>query len=194
VSTLISTVVGIFASYGLVRYKFRGKETLNSFFLSPLIVPAVVTGFSLLGLFSLLGVRISLERLLIAHVIITAPYTIRTISATLIGFDRSLEEAAMSLGANRVRTFLDVTIPMIKFGVVAGAVFAFAMSLDDVSVSIFLADAFSSTLSVNLFAYMRSTFEPTVAAASVLLMGFTFGFILLIERAMGLDKFVGIGI
>jgi len=194
VSTLISTVLGIFASYGLVRYDFRGKESLNNFFLSPLVVPSVVTGFALLGFLSTVGIRGSLERLMIAHVIITLPYTIRTVSATLTGFDRSLEEAALNLGATPVRTFLDVTLPMIKFGVVAGAVFAFAMSLDDVSVSIFLADAFSSTLPVNLFAYMKSTFDPTVAAASVLLMGFTVGIIIVIEKVMGLDKFVGIGV
>lgn len=191
-STLFSTVIGILASFGMVRFTFKGKNILGSFFLSPLTVPGIVVGFALLNFMALAGIRVAFYRLLVAHIIITVPYAIRTITATLIGFDVSLEEAAMNLGARPIRTFLDVTLPLIKPGVIAGAVFAFAMSLDDVAVSVFLVDAYTSTLPVTLFAYMKAQFNPTTAAASVMLMGFTFLVILVIEKTLGLDNFVGI--
>lgn len=193
VATFVSTIAGILTSYAMVRYDFSGKDALNSLFLSPLVVPGVVTGFSLLGFFSFLGYHTSFAKLLIGHIIITLPYTIRTISATMLGFDITLEEASMNLGANQIRTFLNVTLHSIKPGIIAGAVFAFAMSLDDVAVSVFLVDAYTSNLPVTLFAYMKAQFDPTVAAASVLLMGFTFGIIVVIEKVMGIDQFVGIG-
>ena len=192
IAAMTSTIVAIFASYSMVRYDFKGKETLNTIFLSPMIDPEVVTGFALLGFLTILGLRASFVKLLIGHIIIVLPYAIRTVSATLVGFDRSLEEAALNLRATPVQTFLKVTLPLIKPGVIAAVVFAFATSLDDVAVSIFLVDPFTTTLPVALFAYMKAKFDPTVAAASILLTGFTFGFILALEKTLGLDRFAGI--
>ncbi len=121
-SCVLSVVIGMLASYGLTRYKFRGKETLNTLLLSPLIAPGIVLGYALLGLFSLMGFRITFARLLIAHIVITLPYAVRAISATLTGFDRSLEEAARNLGANQATTFFKITLPLIRPGVIAAAV------------------------------------------------------------------------
>jgi putative spermidine/putrescine transport system permease protein len=192
-TSALSIVIGILASYGLVRYNFRGKEGLNTLLLSPLIAPGIVLGYALLGFFSLIGFRLTFSRLLVAHIIITLPYVIRAISATLIGFERSLEEAAQNLGANPVTTFFKITFPLIKPGVTAAAVFSFAASLDDVSVSIFLVDTFTSTLPVNLFSNMKAQFDLSLAAASGILMAFTLIIMLIIEKVTGLDEFVGLG-
>ena len=118
--------------------EFPGKAALEALFLSPLVVPAVVIGFALLLFFALLGVFDGFTRLLGGHIIITLPYTVRTTLAGLVGIRKTLTEAAMSLGANERRAFWDVTFPLARTGMVAGAVFAFAFSMDDVAVSLFL--------------------------------------------------------
>lgn len=191
-SSVISVVVGMLIANALVRYDFPGKHALNSVLLSPLVVPGIVTGFSMLGFFSLVGIRETFLRLLIAHVIITIPFAVKSIQATLLGVDRALEEAAMSLGANPLTTFFKVTLPLTKPGIVAGSMFAFAASIDDVAVSIFLIDPFTSTLPVNLFSYMRSEYTPLIAAASGILMVFTVATMLAIEKITGLDRMIGI--
>src|SRR5437867_13338330 len=121
----ISLAVGIPASMMLVRRQFRGKEILDVLFLSPLAIPAVVIGLSLLNFFILLGVRDPFLRLLVGHVIITLPYVVRVMSASFAGLDRSYEEAAMNLGADELTTFQKVTLPLMKSGIIAATVFAF---------------------------------------------------------------------
>lgn len=191
-AAIISLGMGVPAAIFLVRYEFKGKEVLKTIFLAPLVIPGVVIGVSLLTIFSVLGMRNSFVNLLIAHAIITLPYVVRTVLGSLIGFDRSLEEAAMNLGANEIQTFLKITLPIIKPGVIASIVFAFFISFDDVAVSSFLVTAKTTTFSVAIFSYMRSMFNPSVAAASGLTMILAFTFMLMVEKFMGLDRFVGV--
>jgi putative spermidine/putrescine transport system permease protein len=188
-----AVLIGILTSYLLVRYPFRGRDIASTIFLSPLVVPGVVSGFGLLGFFAIVGPDVTFERLLLGNLILTFPYAVRTVSATLIGFDISIEEASRTLGASRLTSFTDVTLPMIKTGLIAAAVFAFAMSLNDVSISVFLVSPQTVTLSVILFNSLRYGYTPIIAAASVVLMGFTAAVIVLIEFLLGLDKFAGIG-
>jgi putative spermidine/putrescine transport system permease protein len=189
---LISTVIGILASFAIVRYKYRGKQILTSLATAPIMVPGVVTGFGLLGFFSQIGFSNAFNNLVIAHVVFTIPYVVRTVTATLIGFDQSIEEAAMNLGAGRLRTFVSVTLPLIKPGVIAGVVFAFAESLDDVAVSLFLVNGSTLTLSCTLFAYMKDRMDSSVAVASMIMMSFTLCLIVVVEKVVGLDRFVGL--
>ena len=120
--------------------------------------------------------------------------SVRATLAGLVGIRPSFTEAALSLGANERQAFWKVTFPLARTGIVAGAVFAFAFSFDDVAVSLFLVDPGSVTLPVALVSMMRANFDLTIAAASVLLMGFTVVLIFVLDRVVGLDTVVGQGI
>lgn len=193
-TAVVSTSIGVTAALALDRYDFRGKEAVASAFLSPLVVPAVVIGFALLLFFSIIGVYDGFTRLLGGHIVITIPYTIRTTLAGLVGIRPSLVEAALSLGANERQAFWQITFPLARTGIVAGMVFAFAFSLDDVAVSLFLADPHAYTLPVALISMMRAQFDLTIAAAAVMLVFFTLVLIVVLDRIVGLDRLIGQGI
>lgn len=194
IATVVSTTAGVSAAIVIDRYEFPGKRALETLFLSPLVVPAVVIGFSLLLFFALLGVFAGFPRLLAGHIIITFPYTVRTTLAGLVGIRKTLAEAAMVLGANERQAFWDVTFPLARTGMVAGAVFAFAFSMDDVAVSLFLTSPDTYTLPVAMVSMMRTNFDLTIAAAAVVLMLFTVGLIVLLEWIVGLDRLIGGGV
>ena len=193
-SVTASLAVGVATAVAVDRADFPGKELLVSLFLSPLIVPPVVTGFALLLFLSQMGLINGFARLLCGHIIITVPYTIRATLAALAGIDRSLSEAAMSLGATEGQAFRDITLPLARTGIVSGAVFAFAVSMDDVAVSIMLTDARTYTLPVALISSMRANFDLTIAAASVMLMLVTLFMILVLDRIVGLNRVIGEGV
>jgi len=193
-SLAVSLSVGVATAVGVERASFPGKEALISFFLSPLLVPPVVVGFALLLFLAHLGLVNGFARLLCGHVIITVPYTIRATLAGLSGIDRTLTEAALILGATERRAFWDVTFPLARTSIVTGAIFAFAVSMDDVSVSIMLTDANTYNLPVALISSMRANFDLSIAAASVMLMLLTLGLILLLDRLVGLNRVIGQGV
>jgi putative spermidine/putrescine transport system permease protein len=192
-ATAIATAVGVSAAVAIDGRAFPGKRAVLALFLSPLVVPPVVIGFSLLLFLSRLGVFDGFARLLCGHVIITVPYTIRASLASLTGRDRSLTEAALNLGATERQAFRTITLPLIRTGIITGMVFAFAVSLDDVAVSTFLTDPTTYTLPVALVSNMRATFDLTIAAAAVLLMGTTAILIIVLERTVGFDRLIGQG-
>jgi len=194
IATTVSTAAGVSAAIVLDRYEFPGKQALEALFLSPLVVPAVVIGFALLLFFALIGVFDGFTRLLGGHIIITFPYTVRTTLAGLVGIRKTLTEAAMSLGATERQAFWDVTFPLARTGIVAGAVFAFAFSMDDVAVSLFLTSPGTYTLPVAMVSMMRTNFDLTIAAAAVVLMLFTVGLIFILDWIVGLDKLIGRGV
>jgi len=193
-ATLVNVVIGTAAAVGLERGDFRGKGVIMAAFLSPLIVPAVVTGFALLLFLSKIGVVSGFPRLLAGHIIITLPYALRATLASLVGRDKRLTEAALILGATERQAFWSVTLPLIRTGIVTGAVFTFAISMDDVAVSLFLTDPTTYTLPVALVSNMRASFDLTIAAAAVLLVGITAILIIILERLVGFDRLIGQGI
>jgi len=193
-SVIVSLCVGVATAFAVDRTNFLGKEVLISLFLSPLIVPPVVTGFALLLFLSHIGLINGFGRLLCGHIIITVPYTIRATLAALAGIDRSLTEAALILGATERRAFWDITIPLARTGIVSGAIFAFAVSMDDVAVSIMLTDAKTYTLPIALISSMRANFDLTIAAASVMLMLVTLVLILILDKFVGLNRVIGQGV
>ena len=194
IAATVSTCAGVCAAIVLDRYDFPGKQALETVFLSPLVIPAVVIGFALLLFFALIGVFQGYPRLLAGHIIITFPYTVRTTLAGLTGIRRTLTEAAMTLGANERQAFWDVTFPLARTGMVAGAVFAFAFSMDDVAVSLFLTSPTTYTLPVAMVSMMRTNFDLTIAAASVVLMLFTIGLIFVLDWIVGLERLIGGGV
>src|SRR5262249_5279506 len=146
IATLVNLGAGVAAALGLYRVDFRGKGLLLGLFLSPLIVPGVVIGFALLLLLSAVGVVDGIVRMIAGHIVITFPYIVRSTLGSLVGIGRSLDEAAMSLGAGEWRTLWTITLPLCKTGIIVGAFFAFTISLDDVATGIFLSDPSSYTL------------------------------------------------
>jgi putative spermidine/putrescine transport system permease protein len=192
-SVAVSLSVGVATASVIDRARFPGKEAAVSLFLSPLIVPPVVTGFALLLFLSEMGLVNGFARLLAGH-IITVPYTIRATLAGLTGIDRSLTEAALVLGATERQAFWDVTFPLARTGIVSGAIFALAVSLDDVAVSIMLTDAHTYTLPVALISSMRANFDLSIAAASVLLMLVTLALIMALDKFVGVNRFIGQGV
>jgi spermidine/putrescine transport system permease protein len=138
-ATLISTVLGTLVALALVRYDFFGRRASNYLIVIPTATPEVVLGASLLSLFLIYGLSLGFTTLLIAHVMFCISFVVIVVRSRLIGFDRSLEEAAQDLGANPVTTFWKVTVPLIWPGIIAGAMLAFALSIDDFVVSNFTA-------------------------------------------------------
>src|SRR6478735_7094761 len=193
-SVTVSLLVGLATAYALDRARFVGKDAVISFFLSPLVVPPVVTGFALLLFLSKLGLVNGFARLLCGHIIITVPYTIRATLASMSEIDRSFTEAALILGANERQSFWEITFPLARTGIISGAIFAFAVSMDDVAVSIMLTDAKTYTLPIALISSMRANFDLSIAAASVMLMLLTLVLILILEKSVGLNRVIGQGV
>jgi putative spermidine/putrescine transport system permease protein len=190
-TAVLSTLIGTLASTALVRGRFQGRNLLNAYVTSPLLLPQLLTGVALLQFFTLVGLAQSYWGLLIGHVVVTTPYVVRTVSATLHHFDLALEEAAQSLGASPMRAFLEVTVGVIKPGVVAGAIFAFAISFDNFTLSLFLTSPRLTPLPIELFAYLKYSFDPTAAAVSAFAIGVALVLMLGIAKFLGLEEFTG---
>lgn len=193
-STAISTAAGTAAAVALTATRWRGRHFLETLFLSPKMVPTVVIGFSILGFASAIHIFDAFTRLVMGHVIITIPFTIRAALASLVGIRRSMVEAAASLGASPWRAFLDVTLPLAKTGIIAGALLAFVLSFDEVAVSLFLSDAYTQTLPIALVAEMRSNLNLTVAAVSTVFAALTVLIVIFLDRTTGLDNVIGKGL
>lgn len=167
-STLISTVIGTAAALALHRYHFRGKGMAEATLYVPVIIPEVVMGIALLAFFAQSGFALGLTTIIIAHIAFSIPFVALTVRARLHGFDRSIEEAAMDLGANEVVTFWKITLPMILPGVLSGALLAFTLSLDDYIITLFTAGPGSTTLPLRVFSMLRQAVTPKVNALSSL--------------------------
>lgn len=187
-ATSISLVVGTLAAIAFVRYRFPGRETLLLVFMTPLIFPAIVLAAALALVLSPIGLVRSVTGLVCAHVVLTLPYTLRTAIATLSEIDKSFEEAAQTLGADRWRTFLHVTFPLLRPGLLAGVTFSLIISMDEFTVSMFLVGPGLMTLPLEMYNYSEFTLDPTLAAISTLLLGLTTIAVIVIERLVGLGR------
>lgn len=190
-TTVSATVIGALAAMAMSEMTTQWRDFFSSAFLSPLALPGVIIGFALLMFFSVFNVLPPFPRLLIGHVLITTPYTIRMTLIALMNINRSLREAALSLGANERQAFFTVTLPLAKSGIAAGAIFAFAFSMDDVAISLFLSDFKTYTFPVALLGLMRANFDLTIAAAAVVLMGLTIVLLVVLDRVLGLERAMG---
>jgi len=193
VVTPISVTIGTLAAYGLWRRPGRGARALESLFMSPVLLPLVVTGLAVLVFVNRVGIGTGVPAICAAHVAITFPYAFRAVLAALSRYDRRLDEAAASLKVGPVQTFWHVTLPLIRPGIVAGAMFAFVMSFDDFAATIFLIAPDTRTLPIAIYQYMEFNLDPTVSAVSSLLVVVATVGVLLVERLIGVDRFFGIG-
>lgn len=169
ISTVISTVIGTMAALFLTRAGGRIVPVLRAFFMMPIVLPGVVLGLALYVFYvsSSIGLARSLAGLVIGHVIVTCPFVIATVTAALVGFDRSLEEAARSLGASPFAAFRLVTLKIISPAISAGTIFAFIISFGQFEVTLFLSTPNLQTLPMAMYVALRYSFEPTAAAAGI---------------------------
>ncbi|MFB9984528.1 ABC transporter permease [Mesorhizobium kowhaii] len=192
-ATAIAAAIGAPAALAISRMSAQWRDIVTTVFLSPLVIPGVIVGFALLMFFSSFNLLPPFPRLVAGHLIITIPYTIRMTLIGLSGISASLREAALSLGAKERQAFFTITLPLAKNGIAAGAIFAFAFSMDDVAISLFLSDFNTYTLPVALLGLMRSSFDLTIAAAAVALMGLTIVLLFVLDRVIGLERAIGQG-
>lgn len=172
VVALLATVAGTLGAVAVNHFDFAGRRLFRTFLLVPLGLPAVIIGLGLLQALAVYGLRPGTLAVILGHSVITIPYVTYLVLASLSSYDLALEQASLSLGAGRTRTFLKVTLPLIRPGVVAGAAFAFLLSFDNVSLSIFLTRG--DTLPLRLMQHIQFYTDPSVAAVSVFLVSLSF--------------------
>ncbi len=181
-STLIATAIGTLAGVAMYRYRLRAKSVLDALVYLPLVIPEIVMGISLLALFALLKIPLGLFTLVVAHVTFSVPLAIVIIRARLHGFDRSIEEAALDLGATEWQTFRHIILPRIMPGVAVSALLAFTLSIDDVIVSFFVAGPGSTTLPLKILSMVKFGVSPEINALSTVMLVMTIGIVLVAER------------
>jgi putative spermidine/putrescine transport system permease protein len=187
-ATLIATVLGTLAAVGLARANFAFKGLLMSLLIAPMVVPIIVVGVSTYLFFAPLGLADSYLGLIIVHAALGAPFVLTTVLATLQGFNYNLVRASQGLGADPLRTFFRITLPLIAPGVISGALFAFATSFDEVVVTLFLAGPQQVTLPRQMFTGIRENITPTIAAVATLLILFTTALLLALEWLRGRQR------
>ena len=168
-TAFFATLLGTPAAFGLVRGRFPGRNLVYALILSPTIVPLVIIGIAMLAVFVNLRIAGTVPGLVVAHTVLALPFVVINVGASLRTMDRNLELASMNLGAGPLKTFRYVTLPQILPGVLAGALFAFIFSWDEIVVAIFLTSPFVRTLPVVMWGQVRTQVEPTLAALATLL-------------------------
>lgn len=192
VSTIVAVLLGTAIAFALVRGNFPMREALTLFFISPLMLPAIIVGIALLMVFRSIGFDSSFWAVVFGHIVITMPYAVRTVLASLQLFDFDQMEAAGTLGARPAYAFRKVLVPQIMPGIVAGALFAFVTSFDNYAVTMFLVDARSLTLPIKIINYTETSPDPTISAIATLLFLMSVGTLLIGDRLVGLKKLSGV--
>lgn len=187
-SATLAVLLAVPAALAIDRMAFPGRDALNALFLSPLIIPHLVLGVAILRLFALLGATGSFSWLVASHIIIVTPYVMRLVLASLSGLDRSVEAAALTLGAPPHTVFIRVTAPMILPGMTGGWLLAFINSFDELTMSIFVTSPQTVTLPVRMYMYATESIDPMMAAVSALMIALTAVAMLVLDRMFGLDK------
>jgi len=187
-ATVSALALGVPAAFAVARYQFPGRAAVSAILLSPLVFPVLITGVALLQLFSMIHSDNTPLNMLIAHVLVTAPYVIRTVTASLMLADPTLEDAARTLGAGRWRVFRRITIPQIAPGLAAGALFAFMVSFDNFPISLWFADAQHNPIPLLVFQMIANVFEPSIAAVYTLMILFAMAIVVVLEKLTGLRR------
>ena len=172
-TAILATALGTLAALGTVRGRFPGRSAVNALVLSPLIVPVIIIAIGMFSVFVRWKIAGSVVGLVLAHTALAMPFVVVNVATSLRTMDRNLELAAQSLGAGPIRTFRRITLPLILPGVLAGGLFAFITSWDEVVVSIFLTSARFRTLPAEMWEQVRQVVDPTVAAVSTTLLAVT---------------------
>jgi spermidine/putrescine transport system permease protein len=168
ISTVIATIIGTLAALAMQRYRFPGYDASEALMYIPIVIPEVVMGIALLVFFVLVNMKLGLLTIALAHIAFNVPFVTLVVRARLHGYDNAIDEAAMDLGANEMTTFRRVTLPTIMPGILAGAMLALTLSLDDYVITYFTAGPGSTTLPLRVFSMVRFMVTPEVNALSTL--------------------------
>jgi spermidine/putrescine transport system permease protein len=174
-TAVICTVLGILAAIALVRYDFRGKELINTLLVAPVLIPEVVLAIGLLLFLRWLQQPRTFLLLLLGHVMLSFPYVVLVVQARLIGIKRVYEEAALSLGANRLQTFREITMPLLMPAVFAGILLAFTISFDNVTATMFWRPPGVETMPTQIFSMLHTSISPEINALGTLMIVITVG-------------------
>lgn len=180
ISTILSTMIGTLGAIGMYKYRFRGKTLIDGLLYIPVVIPEIVLGISLLTIFSKADVPRGMLTMVLAHVSFCIPFVIFNVRARLSGYDASIEEASMDLGAGRLRTFFEITIPVLMPGILGGALLAFTLSIDDVIISYFVYGQ-TKTYPLKVMESVKSGVAPDVNALSTLILIVTIVFVVLTQ-------------
>ena len=173
ISTAVSTVLGSMLGLALYRFRFPAKNVFDGWIHLPIIIPEICMGVAMLAFFSRLDIPLGLFTITVSHIAFSLPFVAVVVRARMAGFDHSLEEAARDLGANQWETFKDITLPYMMPGIVAGALLALTLSLDDFVITFFTSGPGSTTLPIKIFSMVRFSVTPEVNAASTVLIVLT---------------------
>jgi putative spermidine/putrescine transport system permease protein len=168
-STIISTFLGTLAALGLSRPNFPFKTTIMGILISPMVVPLIISAAGMFFFYSRIGLQGTFIGVILAHAALATPFVLITVTATLVGFDRSLTRSAATLGASPARTFFKITVPLITPGVISGALFAFVTSFDEVVVILFVGSYRQRTIPWQMFSGIREQISPTILAVATIL-------------------------
>lgn len=173
-SCLLSAIIGTLGAVGLFRLKLRSGTVIEGISMAPIMIPEIVLGMVFLVFFSLLGMKFGMLTLVLAHTSFCVPYIFMMVRSRLVGMDPSMEEAARDLGANEWQLFRDILIPLVTPAILSGMILAFAMSFDDVIISIFVTGATLNTLPIKIYTSMKMGVSPEINALCTMLLIFTF--------------------
>lgn len=172
-STGISTILGTISAVGLKKFKFKGSALVDKLIYIPIVIPEIVLGISLLSVFTLARLELGFFTVLLAHISFSVPFVITSVRSTLYALPKHVESAAADLGASRWQIFWHITLPLIRPGIVAGALLAFTLSLDDVVISYFAAGPGTNTLPLYIYSNIKTGISPDVNALTSLMLIFT---------------------
>jgi len=178
-TAVLSTTLGVLACLAIVRYDFRGKETINTLLVAPVLIPETVLAVGLLLFMQILHQPRSFLVLLLGHVLVSLPYVVLVVQARLVGIKRVYEEAALSLGANRFQTFKEITLPLLTPAIVAGILFAFTISFDNITATAFWRPGGMETVPTQIFGMLRHSISPEINALGTVMIVITIGLPLL---------------
>lgn len=196
IAMAIGVTSGAAAAYAIVRFRFPGREALNTLLLGPLVVPGIVCGTSLYVYYIMvenaldLDMRGTLHGLVLGHILLTIPWTVRLVSASLVGLDRAVEEAAMNLGAGPWTTFRRITLPMMRPGLVAASLFSFIQSFENLELTLLLVGPGRTTLPVAMLNYLEFRIDPTIAAVATVQIVLIGALMLITDRFVKLSRIV----
>lgn len=189
--TLLSLTLGTPAAYAIARHEFRGRGFVQMLILSPLMMPTLVLGLAILLVFFRLGLVATYPGLVLAHLTITLPFTVRILTTSLSTLPADIEDAAATLGARPVQTFRMVALPLMAPGMIASAALAAILSFDEIVLSLFIVGPRLTTLPVAIYRYVDERTDPMIAAVAVVLITVSLLIVLLIERTVGFLRAVG---
>lgn len=172
-STAISTVLGTLAAVGLHKFNYPGKNLVDKLLYIPIVIPEIVLGIALLSVFTLAKLELSFWTVLLAHISFSVPFVMTSVRSTIYALPKHVESAAADLGASRWQTFWYVTLPLLRSGIISGALLAFTLSMDDVVISYFAAGPGTNTLPLYIYANIKTGISPDVNALTTLMLIFT---------------------